>query len=213
MHCVTLLANDGRSPRPATPADVAALLTTVKTLFAPHPFTPSTLNELKVRFGEWTICAEKDGATPATSTTVAVFVEMISAREIPANFRETLVRISSGRKPGPDARAIHPFGLDRFCEYRAAFSALQLPTVQSVMVSNPNSAQDQSKIDLLITPKEPHEPQPVQVKAMNGKPERTVAHIPTITRVMRLPLTELQQQLQLILPSRFLLENKEDALS
>jgi hypothetical protein len=212
MHSVSLLASDGQPPRPATPADVASLLTTVRTLFAPNRFTAKSLETLKNQFGNWTICAEKDGPTPAASTTLAVFVEMISAATIPDDFRDTLVRISSGKKPGIDAQAILSFGLDRFCEYRAAFSALKLPTVQSVIVTEPNSPEDRSKIDLLITPIESHLPQPVQVKAMKGKPERTVADIPTITRVMRLHLTELQEQLRRILPSPFSFDDKKAAL-
>lgn len=201
MSSLTLYSKDPSGTKPAQTDEVGALVESFRGLYFPHPFSPALLEKIQEQFGSWIVAADSSGSRRAVDTTVEVFVEMLKAENIPASFRETLDRISSARKEGPQSEAFHQFDLGRFCELRTAFSALQLPKVSHVYVANPNSHHDKSKVDLLIGAIGANSDLPLQVKAMEGKAPRIPATIPTIKRVWRMSLTEIKDTLSKIIPS------------
>lgn len=200
MPSLTLYSKDSTGTKPARDHEVAALVDSFKELYLPNPFSPTVLRSIQERFGPWMVAADSSGSRPAVTTSIEVFVEMLRAENLPSSFRETLDRISSARKDGPQAQALHQFDLGRFCELRTAFSALQLPHVSHVYVANPNSSHDRSKVDLLIKALGAESDLPLQVKAMEGKAPRIPTTIPTIKRVWRMSLTEIQDTLSKIIP-------------
>jgi hypothetical protein len=191
MSLIELLTRHESHYAPASPTEIKEIQEDFAQLYFPNIFTERALNGALAARGEWSI---GDASSPTSRTTIREWADQLEAPEVSRDFKGCLAHISSSPRGPSHRKALEPFLLARFCEFRVALAAQKLPAVQLVSLSQPNSDLDASKADLLISIRGKEGYIPLQVKAVDGR-KNDSAHVPTIKLVWRRNLDSMLEDL------------------
>jgi|GEM_PF-2832721 len=191
MALIQIQTRQGSDYAPASTSQINEIQQAFSQLYSPNILTETALANVLSPRSEWCI---KDPSSPINKTTMRQWAEQLISQEVSRNFKDCLAHISSSPRDRFHSKALEPFLLARFCEFRVALAAQRLPAVQLVSLSQPNSDLDASKADLLISIGGKEGYMPLQVKAVNGK-KNDSSDVPTIKLVWKKNLDAMLEDL------------------
>lgn len=192
MAFVALHVPIDRSYISPTPEALGGLVDAFSSLYAPSLITNDSLSDAIAVREDWLIT----NSNKQFSLSIAEWRDNLTVENLSSDFKRRLELVSRDPKERNHTKAIEPFQLDRFCEFRAALAAERLVDVVGVKVSRANSSQDRAKHDLELIIDEQQTSVPIQVKATEGKKNRRDPLVPTLKNLWHLSFAALQEELR-----------------